>query len=82
MGSLSVELGRDEHSWFQDISGLKTLKSLVQKPENLGDLPRSGSVDLYQDTPDFRAMLPKMSDAYKGMNRVEQMEKTSGSSQS
>lgn len=51
-----MELGRDKHSWFQDIVGLKTLKSLVWMPENLGDLPRSGFVGLSQDTSDFRVM--------------------------
>lgn len=53
MRSLSMELGRDEHSWFQATIGLKTPKGLVWKPENLGHLPRSGFGDLSQDTPDF-----------------------------
>lgn len=55
---------------------------MVQKPENLGRLPRSGFVDLSQDTPDFRVMLPTMSGAHKKMNRVEQKGKILGSSQS
>lgn len=78
MGSLSMELGRDEHGWFQDITGLKTLKSLVQKPESLGDLPRSGFIDLSQDAPDFRAVLPTMSGTHKGMDRAEKKRKDFG----
>lgn len=77
-----MELGRDEHSWFQDITGLKTLKSLVQKPESLGDLPRSGFIDLCQDAPDFRVVLPTMSGTHKGIDRIEQKGKTLESSQS
>lgn len=63
MGSLSMELGRDERSCSWDIIGPKTLKSLVQRPESPGDLPRSGFVDLTQDAPDFRAVLPTVSAA-------------------
>jgi hypothetical protein len=77
-----MELGRDEHSWFQDITGLKTLKSLVQKPESCGDLPRSGFIDLSQDAPAFRVVPPTMSGTHEGIDRVEQKRKTLGSSQS
>lgn len=63
MGSLSMELGRDEHSCSWDIIGPKTLKSPVQRPESLGDLPRSGFVDLSQDAPDFKAVLPTVAAA-------------------
>lgn len=71
-----MQLGRDKHSWFQEIIDLKTLKSLVWLPKDLGDLPRSGCVDLSQDTPDLRVIA--MSGTCKGMNRMEQTGKDFG----